>query len=123
MKDSNLPEHFQSIFHQLFEHATDLDCKLILLNQILEIGDAKELPLLEELENSENLALSNKAFEVKCALLNKLGRPISNERSRLPMDLCFIYDEFDIKPAKVKGLNMDFEVSLDIFESEKEKQS
>lgn len=121
MKDSNLPEHFQSIFHQLFEHATDLDCKLILLNQILEIGDSKEIPLLEELENSENLTISNKAFEVKCALLDKLGRSAKEQRL-LPMNLCFLYDEFNIKLAKVKDLNMDFEVSLHIFESEKENQ-
>ncbi|PWL38949.1 hypothetical protein DKG77_12030 [Flagellimonas aquimarina] len=122
MKDSNLPEHFQSIFHQLFEHATDLDCKLLLLDQILEIGDIKEIPLLEELENSENLALSNKAFKIRTSLLNKLGRPPSKKKTRLPMNLCFLYDEFDIKPAKLKGLDMDFEVSLEIFETEQENQ-
>ncbi|TXN35760.1 hypothetical protein FVB32_14405 [Flagellimonas hymeniacidonis] len=118
MKDDNLPEYYRSIFHPLFKHAKDLGCKIILLEQILEVGDAKEIPFLEELERNEETPISKLATEVKTALLDKLGRPASKESKRLPMNLCFLYDEFSIKPAKTEGLNMNFDVTLEIFEEE-----
>ena len=67
-----LPEYYQSIFHQLFRFTDDEGCKLILLDQILEFGDAKEIPLLEELENMETLEISSRAYEVKCLLQKRL---------------------------------------------------
>ncbi|WP_420601689.1 hypothetical protein [Flagellimonas sp.] len=117
MKDSSLPEYHHSIFHQLLEHASDLDCKLLLLEQILELGDTKEIALLEELENHTNLKISEKASSVKSELLSKLGKPQTEEDTLLPMNLCFLYDEFNISPAKVDK-DLDFGVTLDIFESE-----
>ncbi len=117
MKDSSLPEYHQSIFHQLLEHASDLDCKLLLLEQILELGDSKEIPLLKELENHTDPKISEKASQVKSKLLFKLGKPQVEENSLLPMNLCFLYDEFSISPAKVDK-DLDFGVTLDIFESE-----
>ncbi|NAY90978.1 hypothetical protein GTQ34_03515 [Muricauda sp. JGD-17] len=119
MKDNNLPEYHQSIFHQLFEHAADIDCKLLLLNEILEIGDIKELPLLELLAVSEHPEIRKKALKVKQAFCEKFGIIPKNETKRLPMSLCFLYDEFNIKPSKVdKDLNMHFEVTLEIFNTD-----
>ncbi|WP_222984162.1 hypothetical protein [Flagellimonas meishanensis] len=119
MKDNDLPKYHQSIFHQLFEHAADIDCKLLLLDEILEIGDVKELPLLELLCASEHPEVRKKALKVKAAFYEKMGIIPKNETKRLPMSLCFLYDEFNIRPTKVdKDLNMDFEVTLEIFNTD-----
>ncbi len=119
MENNELPKYLQSIFYQLFEYATDLECKLLLLDEMLEVGDNREIPFLEELENSEEAKISNKAYEIKCALQEKLGILASErERRRLPMNLCFIYDEFNIRPSKVDE-DLEFEVALDIMEMEK----
>jgi len=118
MVDNELPKYLQSIFYPLFQHATDLKCKLLLLDEMLEVGDKKEIPFLEELENCEEIKIRNKAFEVKCALQEKLGIASEREKRRLPMNLCFIYDEFNIRPNRVDS-DLDFEVALDIMEMEK----
>ncbi|MGW9686227.1 hypothetical protein [Flagellimonas sp. 2504JD1-5] len=117
MKDHSLPEYHESIFHQLFEHASDQDCKLILLNQILEIGDEKEIPLLLELEKNPNPKISQKATRVKQQLLYQLTVSVTVENKRLPMSLCFLYDEFDIKPSDYRpSIGVDFDISPDIYE-------
>lgn len=117
MKDFSLPEYHQSIFHQLFEHASDQDCKLILLDQILEIGDEKEIPLLLELEDSSEPKISLKATKVKQQLLYKMDVSVSAEKKLLPMSLCFLYDEFDIRPSNMNPrAGVDFDISPDIYE-------
>ncbi|MEX0315258.1 MAG: hypothetical protein AB3N18_13865 [Allomuricauda sp.] len=118
MKDNNLPDYHQSIFHQLFEHASDQDCQLILLDQILEIGDEKEFPLLNELKNSIYPDVQKKATRIKHQLHLKLYGPSKpKEKKRLPMSLCFLYDEFNIRPANFNpDSGIDFEISPDIYE-------
>ncbi|WP_136465150.1 hypothetical protein [Flagellimonas onchidii] len=118
MKDKSLPEHHQSIFHQLFEHASDQDCQLILLDQILEIGDEREFPLLDKLKNSDYPIVCKKATRIRHQLHLKLYGPSKpGERKRLPMSLCFLYDEFNIRPANFKPDSaIDFEISPDIYE-------
>ncbi|WP_420322521.1 hypothetical protein [Flagellimonas sp.] len=119
MKDHSLPEYHESIFHQLFEHASDQDCKLILLDQILEIGDEKEIPLLLELEKSRNPKISQKASRVKQQMLYQLKVLYTEENKRLPMSLCFLYDEFNIKPSDYRpSPGVDFDISPDIYEME-----
>ncbi|MEM9648951.1 MAG: hypothetical protein AAF969_10750 [Bacteroidota bacterium] len=114
----NLPEYHQSIFYPLLQHASDMDCKLMLIEQMLEIGDRKDLALLEELEAHPNPKLSSKAFEVRCGLLERLGIEDPSEKTKLPMNLCFIYDEFGIEPSKIDpDLDMDFGIPLDILDS------
>ena len=113
-----LPEYYQSIFHQLFRFTDDEGCKMILLDQILEFGDAKEIPLLEELENMETLEISSRAYEVKCLLQKRLEEE-EQEVKRLPMNLCFLYEEFDIHPPKSEiDMDIDFELSLEILSEE-----
>ncbi|MDF0705670.1 MAG: hypothetical protein VX772_08070 [Bacteroidota bacterium] len=114
MANKELPEYLQSIFYPLFQHAKDLECRLMLLDEMLEVGDSKEIPFLSELESHEDPKISNKAFEVKSELHTKLGIISETERRRLPMNLCFIYDEFNIRPSKVDK-DLDFEVQLDIL--------
>ena len=117
MTNAELPTYLQSIFYPLFQHVKDLECRLMLLDQMLEVGDRKEIPFLAELETHENPKISNKAFEIKAALQSKLGVMTKSERSRLPMKLCFIYDEFNIRPSKVDP-DLDFGVTLDILDTE-----
>ncbi len=114
---TELPAYLQSVFYPLFQHAKDLECKLMLIDQMLEIGDKKEIPFLTELEGHDNPKISSKAFEVRTALQSKLGVMTPAERSRLPMSLCFIYDEFNIRPSKADP-DLDFEVALDILDND-----
>ncbi|MEM9076263.1 MAG: hypothetical protein AAGC43_04445 [Bacteroidota bacterium] len=115
MESLLLPDYYQSIFHQLFTFTDDEGCKLILLDQILEFGDEKEIPLLEELECMETLKISTRAYEIKCLLIKRLEKE-KKEIERLPMSLCFLYEEFDIHPPKSDiDLDIDFELSLEIL--------
>lgn len=114
MANNELPEYLQSIFYPLFQHTQDLECQLMLMDEILEVGDRKEIPFLSELESHDNPKISNKAFQIKSELQSKLGVMSETERRRLPMNLCFIYDEFNIRPSKVDK-DLDFEVELDIL--------
>lgn len=117
MKDQDLPDYHQSIFHQLFEHASDQDCQLILLNQILEIGDKKEIPLLLELEKSQFPQVRQQASKIKQQLLYKMEVSVSMIKKRLPMSLCFLYDEFNIRPANTgPSPGVDFDITPDIYE-------
>ncbi len=121
MEETFMPKYCHSIFHQLFLHSSDNDCKMILLDQILELGNEKEIPLLEELENTETLKVSKRANEVKCLLLERLGHH-EKEIERLPMNLCFLYAEFDIHPPKSEiDLDIDFELSLENLVDNQEK--
>lgn len=120
MAAKELPAYLQSVFYPLFKHAKDLECKLMLIDQMLEVGDKKEIPFLAELETHDNPKISNKAFEVKSKLMSKLGVITDTERRRLPMNLCFIYDEFDIRPSKVDN-DLEFGVALDILDMEDNK--
>ncbi|MCK0159547.1 hypothetical protein [Allomuricauda sp. F6463D] len=122
MPNNDLPKYLQSIFYPLFQHTNSLECQLMLLDEMLEVGDKKEIPFLAELESHENPKISNKAFEIKNELQSKLGLLTETERRRMPMNLCFIYDEFNIRPSKVdKGL--EFEIELDILNMKKNRIS
>lgn len=109
-----LPKYLQSIFYPLFQYTEDVECQLMLMDEMLEVGDRKEIPFLSELESHDNPIISNKAFAIKTELQSKLGVMSDAERRRLPMNLCFIYDEFNIRPSKVDK-ELEFEVELDIL--------
>nr|WP_321412889.1 hypothetical protein [uncultured Allomuricauda sp.] len=114
MENNQLPEYLQSVFYPLFQHTKDIECQLMLMDEMLEVGDRKEIPFLSELESHDNPKISNKAFVVKNELQSKLGMLSDAERRRLPMNLCFIYDEFNIRPSKVDK-DLEFEVDLDFL--------
>lgn len=115
MDNGFLPAYYHSIFFQLFRYASDDDSKLILLDQVLELGEEKEIPLLEELECMESLTVSNRAYWVKTKLLDRI-EAAAKTREKLPMSLCFLYEEFDIHPPKIDSEpELDFELSLELL--------
>ena len=65
------------IFKPLFEIA-DHNTKLILLDQIGEIGDIKELIFLDTIDASNNLILKKKVEQIKNSLVERLNLIISN---------------------------------------------
>jgi len=115
MIDTQLPTYLQSIFHPLFQHANDLESRLMLIDEMLAVGDEKEIPFLVELEGHEDPKIRNKAHCVKAALQTKLGMITQGERRKLPMNLCFIYEQFDISP-NTSDPELDFGVDLEILE-------
>jgi len=115
MNENQLPAYLQSIFHPLFQHTTDLDSRLMLIEEMLAVGDEKEIPFLTELESHQDPRIVQKAQGIKKDLIKKLGKITEGERRRLPMNLCFIYEEFNLRPSKV-DTDLDFEVALDILE-------
>ncbi|TAI48771.1 hypothetical protein [Flagellimonas allohymeniacidonis] len=114
--EESLPAYHNSIFFQLFNHASDVDSKLILLDQVLELGEEQDIPLLEELESTSELKVSNRAYEVKLELLARMNPDNVSDEDKLPMNLCFLYEEFEIRPAKVDNdPDIDFDLSLEIL--------
>ena len=65
MATHELPKYLQSVFYPLFQHTMDLECQLLLLDEMLEVGDHKEIPFLKELESHDNPKISSKAFQIK----------------------------------------------------------
>ena len=118
--EESLPAYHNSIFFQLFKHASDTDSRMILLDQVLELGEERDIPLLEELECTSELKVSSRAYEVKLELLARLNPEKIGNEDKLPMNLCFLYEEFDIRPAKVdKDPDIDFDLSLEILSDDR----
>ncbi|MFX0557014.1 HEAT repeat domain-containing protein [Maribacter sp. CXY002] len=61
-----------SVFQELFEKS-DFESKILLLDEIAQIGDEKELPLLNELVNGNNKIIAKKAAMVTTALHKRLA--------------------------------------------------
>nr|WP_299338152.1 hypothetical protein [Allomuricauda sp.] len=119
MVEEFLPAYHHSIFYQLFQHASDTNSKLILLDLVLNLGERREIPLLEELECVSELTVSSRAYEVKLKLLEKLDISRNGDDDKLPMNLCFLYEEFDISPARIDDdPDIDFDLSLEFLASE-----
>ncbi len=62
-----------SIFEELFRHC-DAESKLILLDEILDLGDTKELRFLENLKHDPNGKVRQKALVVAAQLAERLER-------------------------------------------------
>jgi hypothetical protein len=62
-----------SIFEELFRHC-DAESKLILLDEILDLGDTKELRFLENLKDDPNGKVRQKALVVAAQLAERLER-------------------------------------------------
>ncbi|WP_343486329.1 HEAT repeat domain-containing protein [Allomuricauda sp. d1] len=63
----------ESIFHDLLDYASDLESKIILLEQMAELGDEKELPLLFMLLDDEDAIIQKKAEKTKSIILLRLN--------------------------------------------------
>lgn len=126
----------ESVFHELLEYASDLDSKCILLKQIGEIGDEKELSLLNFLANTENDILINQVEKAKQQLQSRLNqedipdnqtaeeanKPESAARhqNRIPLELCFL-EEFGIEAPKDDfAMEIDFDLAEEFYEIQNE---
>jgi len=82
-KENDLSE---SVFTDIY-HLADLETKLILLNEIKDVGDAKEIYLIESIIESESKKLAKVAIEAlneiksRVVLTTEELRPIANDPS------------------------------------------
>lgn len=121
----------ESIFYDLFEYASDLDAKSILIKEMAEIGDERELPLLDLLvqdANAEIKAIAKKCREQLLSKLNQQNETAHHEAETeefqgtnettaglLPLELCFL-EEFGIEPPNEEdGLEISFELADDFY--------
>jgi HEAT repeat protein len=80
-----LPER-QSVFHNLFE-VSDIEAKIILLDEIAEVGDEQEIPLLEKLILSNDLDLQKSAKRALEKLTSRLApSKVTNVAAQILVD-------------------------------------
>ncbi len=147
----------QSIFHELYHYATDINAKEILVGEIIEVGDERDIPFLEQLletapnrikkiaqkaivqiekrrpegqnreedpipldtqtvdEAVENLVQSDHDLE-KNGELPAIEMPIDEDDGKIPLELCFLYDELGILYDQEKeDLGLNFELADEFF--------
>ncbi|MGB5497322.1 MAG: hypothetical protein WBM77_00150, partial [Maribacter sp.] len=75
-----------SVFEQLFNRS-DLESKLILMDEISAIGDDKEVHFLAQLVNDTNVEISKKADSILAALKERLSNENNEERDKTSSDL------------------------------------
>lgn len=92
---SILPQSQNSIFHQLFEHASDVHSKMVLLKEIAEVGDEKEIPFLESLLE-ENLHQE---------LLDRAEQCISLLKAKLPEEEKLLFEPLPKNHAFEKAID------------------
>jgi hypothetical protein len=110
------------VFEQLFNRS-DLESKLILMDEIVAIGDEKEVHFLAQLVNDSNVEISTKAESVLAALKERL----SNENRKMDIasfdmlnslecsldqrdeyeDLLTFTDEFILEPITNAEMNQE----------------
>lgn len=74
-KGQVLPESQHSIFHQLFDHVSDLDSQLLLLKEMAEVGDLKEIPFLKSLLKNDLAAILKTKVEDTIELIENKFLP------------------------------------------------
>tara|TARA_R110002050_G_scaffold16019_2_gene49137 strand:+ start:233775 stop:235691 length:1917 start_codon:yes stop_codon:yes gene_type:complete len=105
---TELSASYQSIFKSLFDSSDDY-CKLLLLDEILEIGNIKEILFLASLHNYHNTEIRKKALLIKDKLQSKLGAEIHPEA-------IFVEDlEFIEKDPKSESFDFTEEVFITNF--------
>ncbi len=117
------------VFEQLFNRA-DLESKLILMDEIIAIGDEKEVHFLAQLVNDDNVDISTKAESALAALKEQLSNENRKERDTGSFDLLNSYacsldqkaeyedlltftDEFVLEPLTNTGINQDSKIFSD----------
>ncbi len=111
----NAPTFGFSIFEELFRHC-DTESKLILLDEILDLGDDKELCFLQTLSKDSNRDVRKKAKDIASKLVQKLRTELTDkqtpdsivkwadtEKKKPSISLNFDLDAREIK--KIKDLN------------------
>ncbi len=89
------PEH--SVFYSLFEHASDLDSKKILIKETIAIGDEKEIAFLNHLAQNEGDSIKDEALKALKAIkerrTNDKNVPSTITSEELLEDVDSIVDE------------------------------
>ena len=135
-ESKELPLSNHTVFYELYQHASDLDSRLILLREMALIGDNKELPFLYELAADDLPKIKDLADEAITAIKKRLEEETIvqgdgekevvvdatvsaeiPEDHRLPLELAFLYDQVGILPAKSQKAEAIFDFDLsDAFE-------
>lgn len=132
-----------SIFHPLYHHTDDLDAKLILIKELAELRDQRDIPFLKSLLSEEHRSIV-KAAQKAIHLLkidDMSDAPVQtdeetiefqkdtvqtievegvnmNQDERIPMELFLLYEELGIESAQEadgKLSPFDFELAPEFF--------
>ena len=163
-QDIAIGKELESVFYPLYQKASDLDSRLILIQQMGLLGDEKEFVFLNTLlDTTESKIMKSvekaikelqprivkASFESKLSDIDVIGtsnelilneQPIVlveeeelitpdteeeiEENNKLPLELCFLEDEFGISASKAKkGDDFDFELSEEFFLNLKSSES
>ena len=76
-KEEDIMDYY-SIFKPLFD-SSDRDCKLILLQEMEDIGDHKEIPFLTTLSTSDDKEIAKKAASIKDTIIAKIAAEEENQ--------------------------------------------
>ena len=119
-----------SVFEQLFNRS-DLESKSILMDEIVAIGDEKEVYFLAQLVNDSNIEISTKAESALAALKERLSNENRKEMEITSFDmlnslecsldqrdeyedLLTFTDEFSLEPKTSTGINQETKGLSDI---------
>lgn len=111
--ESNQEKEY-SVFEELIDKG-DLDSKIFLLNEIAELGDSKELYLLQALISDENKVIKQKAKKVLQLLKNRLKLETENENS--PINIGPVSIEELIKKDNPDFFKLNFEPITEEYNS------
>ena len=107
-----LPESEHSIFCRLYRYASDFDSKKILLEEMKDVGDLKEIPFLDSLLLKEDVKLlyvvqKTKNHILKTHKYKQLPDLAQQEAAvgddRIPVELFSLYEEIGIGDASSNG--------------------
>lgn len=164
LEDTPITKEIESVFYPLYQKASDLDSRLILIQQMGLLGDEKELVFLNTLLDATESKITKSTKKAITALESRIVKPsidseltdsdvagnndelildeepitlveeeviiIPNaeekieENNKLPLELCFLEDEFGISASKTKkDDDFDFELSEEFFLNLKSNES
>lgn len=106
-----------SIFESLFS-LSDEYCQLLLLDEILNLGDDRELPFLKSLNHHYNVEIRNKALAVKVAIESKLESNVESIESETILNND---SSENIKSVEKININTDTIISEIVVPEPKEK--
>jgi len=143
-EEVGLPSAQHSIFYNLYHYTDEVGIKLILLKELMTIGDEKELPFLKSLLDEKEKAIT-KIVEEAIEIIQKKGmkkpkhfkksnhkeehpsnlfeseiepNTFSSKDDRIPMELFLLYEELGIESCKDNEDGpspFDFELSPEFF--------
>ncbi|MEM8928726.1 MAG: HEAT repeat domain-containing protein [Bacteroidota bacterium] len=140
----HLPLEQQSIFYPLYHYTDEVDAKLILLDELMTLGDRRDVPFLESVLSEKESTIVRKAKEAITFFNEKVENPeprsddgkennpnenptatkemehkIPFEKDeRIPMELFLLYEELGIESASEREKEpspFDFELSQEFF--------